>query len=39
MMGKVEAKEPRSLTDVMTVHQQALGLIDDVVVDITNSES
>ena len=36
MMGKIEAQEARGLTDVVTVHEQALGLVDDVVVDVTD---
>ena len=36
MMGKIEAKEARGLADVVTVHEQALGLVDDVVVDVTD---
>ncbi len=29
MMGKIEAEEARGLADVVTVHEQALGLVDD----------
>ena len=36
MMGKIEAQEARGLADVVTVHEQALGLVDDVVVDVTD---
>ena len=36
MMGKIEAEEARGLADVVTVHEQALGLVDDVVVDVTD---
>lgn len=39
MMGKIEAKEPRSLANVVTVHEQALGLVDDVVMDVTDGRS
>ena len=39
MMGKIETKEPRGLADVVAVHEQALGLVDDVVVDITDGRS
>ena len=39
MMGKIEAKETRGLADGMTVHQQALGLIDDIVVDVADGRS
>ena len=38
-MGKIEAEKPRGLTDVVTVHEQALGLVDDVIVDITDGRS
>ena len=36
MMGKIEAEKARGLADVMTIHQQALGLVDDVVVDVAD---
>ena len=36
MVGKIETKKAGSLADVMTIHQQTLGLIDDVVVDIAD---
>ena len=39
MMGKIEAEEARGLADVVTVHEQALGLVDDVVVDVTYGRS
>ena len=39
MMGKIEAKEARGLTDVVTVHEQALGLVDNVIVDVTDGRS
>ena len=39
MMGKIEAKKPRGFADVVTVHEQALGLVDDIIVDITDSRS
>ena len=39
MMGKIEAENPRGLTDVVTVHEQALGLVDDVIVDVANGGS
>ena len=39
MMGKIEAEKPRGLTDVVTVHEQALGLVDDVIVDVTDGRS
>lgn len=38
-MGKVEAKESRGLTDVVAVHQQTFGLVDDIVVNVANSGS
>ena len=39
MMGKIEAEEARGLTDIVTVHEQALGLVDDVIVDVTDGRS
>lgn len=36
MMGEIEAKEARGFADVVTIHQQALGLVDDVVVDVAD---
>ena len=39
MMGKIKAQEARGLTDVVTVHEQALGLVDDVVMDVTDGRS
>ena len=39
MMGKIEAKEARGLADVVAVHEQTLGLVDDVIVDITDGRS
>ena len=39
MMGKIEAKEARGLADVVAVHEQALGLVDDVVVDVADGRS
>ena len=39
MMGKIEAEEARGLTDVVAVHEQALGLVDDVVVDVADCRS
>ena len=36
MMGKIEAQEARGLADVVTAHEQTLGLVDDVVVDVAN---
>ena len=39
MMGKIEAQEARGLADVVTVHEQALGLVDDIIVDVTDGRS
>ena len=39
MMGKIEAQEARGLADVVTVHEQALGLVDDVVVDVADGRA
>ena len=39
MMGKIEAKKARGLADVVAVHQQTLGLVDDVVVDVADGRS
>ena len=39
MMGKIEAEEARGLADVVAVHEQALGLVDDVVVDVADGRS
>ena len=39
MMGKIEAKEARGFADVVTVHEQALGLVDDIVVDVADGRS
>ena len=39
MMGKIEAEEARGFADVVTVHQQTLGLVDDVIVDVTDGRS
>ena len=36
MVGKIEAEEAGGLADVMTIHQQTFGLVDDVVVDIAD---
>ena len=36
MVWEIEAEKSRCLADVMAVHQQALGLIDDVVVDVSD---
>ena len=39
MMGKIEAEEARGLADVVTVHEQALGLVDDIIVDVADGRS
>ena len=36
MMGEIEAEQARGLADVVALHEQTLGLIDDVVVDIAD---
>ena len=39
MMGKIEAQEARGLADVVAVHEQALSLVDDVIVDVADSRA
>ena len=39
MMREIEAQEARGLADVVTVHEQAFGLVDDIVVDIADGRS
>ena len=39
MMGKIESEEARGLADVVTVHQQALGLVDDIIMDVADGRS
>ena len=39
MMGIIEAKEARGLADVVTVHEQALSLVDDIVVDVADGRA
>ncbi len=39
MMGKVEAQEARGFADVVAIHEQALGLVDDIVVDVADGRS
>ena len=39
MMGKIETEEARGLADVVTIHEQALGLVDDVIVDVADGRS
>ena len=39
MMGKIEAQAARGLADVVAVHEQALSLIDDVIVDVTDGRA
>ena len=36
MIGEFEAEEVGGFGDVVTVHQQALGLVDDVIVDVSD---
>ena len=36
MMGEVETEQARGLADIVPLHEQALGLIDDIVVDVAN---
>ena len=36
MMGEIEAEQAGGLADVVALHEQTLGLIDDVVVDIAD---
>ena len=39
MMGKIKTQEARGLADVVAVHQQALGLVDDIVVDVADGRA
>ena len=39
MMGIIEAQEARGLADVVAVHEQALSLVDDVIVDVADSRA
>ena len=39
MMGKIEAEKARGFADVVAVHEQALGLVDDVIVDVADSRA
>ena len=39
MMGKIEAQEARGLADVVAVHEQALGLVDDIIMDVADGRS
>ena len=39
MMGKTESEEARGLADVVAVHEQALGLVDDIIVDVADGGS
>ena len=39
MVRKIETEEARCLADVVPLHQQTLGLIDDIVVDVADSRS
>lgn len=39
MVGKVEAEEAGGLADVVAVHQQALCLVNDVIVDVADGRA
>ena len=39
MVGEFKAEEVGGFADVVSVHQQALGLIDDVVVDVSDGRT
>ena len=39
MVGEVEAEEAGGLADIMTVHQQTFGLVDDVVVNVSDGSA
>ena len=39
MMGEVETEQARGLADIVPLHEQALGLIDDIVVDVANGSA
>ena len=39
MMGKIEAQKARGLADVVAVHEQALRLVDDIVVNVADGRS
>ena len=39
MMGEIKTQEARGFADVVTTHEQALGLIDDVVMDVADGRS
>ena len=39
MMGKIETEKTRGLADVVTVHEQALGLVDDIIMDVADGRS
>ena len=39
MMGEIKAQEARGLADVVTAHEQALGLVDDIVVNVADGRS
>ena len=38
-MGKIEAQKARGFADVVAVHEQALGLVGDIVMDVANGGS
>ena len=35
-MWEVEAEQTRGLADVMALHEQTFGLVDDIIVDVAN---
>ena len=39
MMGEVEAQQEGSLADIVSLHQQTLCLVDDIVVNVANSRA
>ena len=39
MMGKIKTQKARGLADVVAIHEQALGLVDDIVVDVADGRS
>ena len=39
MMAKIEAQEARGFADVVAIHEQALGLVDDVIVDVADGRA
>ena len=39
MVREIHAKEAGGLTDIVTLHEQVLGLVDNIIVDIPNSRA